>query len=124
MQQHIPDTGNTYILITPSDIKDLRFTMIICGAAGLVGAMGAAYWWEIHEDDRKERRAHKKRDKELKAAKKAWKKGTEVFAVRLKQKGTENETTIRVQVPLGTTYKEAYEDLLTGNLNPAFKIVE
>lgn len=74
MQQHVPDTGNTYILITPSDIKDLRFAMLISGAAGLVAAVGLAYWWEANEDDRKHARQQRKQKKVAKEVDRVMKK--------------------------------------------------
>lgn len=74
MHEHIPDSANTYIMVTAEDLKSFGIKVGIWSAVGAVYMVGMAYWWESTEADRKYRREMRARKKARKEAAKRMEK--------------------------------------------------
>lgn len=71
MHEHIPDSANTYIMVSAQDLKNFGSNAMVASVVGAVLMVGFAYWWEANEDDRKAERKYKKSVKEMKVRHKA-----------------------------------------------------
>lgn len=61
MNEHIPDSASTYILIDAEDLKNFGWSIATWSVVGAVSLAGFAIWWEQNEDDRKAKRKAKRR---------------------------------------------------------------
>lgn len=71
MHEHIPDSSNTYILVTTEDLKNFGIKIGVWSVIGAVTMAGFAMWWERGEDDRKAARQWKKQAKAIKLRREA-----------------------------------------------------